>query len=174
LPFQGSLAAVELEDPARDVVEEIAVVRDGDDRTLVGLQVVLEPGDGLGVEVVGRLVEQQHVGLLQQQAAERDTAALPAGEVVDRRVPDRATERVHRHLELRVEVPGVERVDLRLHLPWRSMSTLISSSVIGSENFAEISLNSAGARPCRPPPPRRTGARSCRARDAAPGRACRR
>src|SRR5207248_3902304 len=47
--------AVELEDPARDVVEEVTIVRDRDDRTGVLVQMVLEPGDALGVEVVGRL-----------------------------------------------------------------------------------------------------------------------
>ena len=37
------VAAVELEDPARDVVEEVAIVGDRDDRALVLLQVALEP-----------------------------------------------------------------------------------------------------------------------------------
>ena len=35
---------------------------DRDDRARVLLEVALEPGDGLGVEVVGRLVEQQQIG----------------------------------------------------------------------------------------------------------------
>ena len=55
-------AAVELEDPARDVVEEVAVVRDGDDGARELLEELLEPGDGLGVEVVRGLVEEEHVG----------------------------------------------------------------------------------------------------------------
>ena len=55
-------AAVELEDPAGDVVEEVAIVGDRDDRALVLGQVALEPGDRLGVEVVRRLVEEQQVG----------------------------------------------------------------------------------------------------------------
>jgi hypothetical protein len=52
----------------------------GDDGALVFLQVVLQPRHGLGVEVVGGLVEQQDVGLLQQQPAERHAAPLAAGE----------------------------------------------------------------------------------------------
>ena len=75
-----ALAAVELEDPAGDVVEEVAVVGDRDDRALVLGEVLLQPGDRLGVEVVGRLVEQQQVGRAEQQPAERDAAALAAGE----------------------------------------------------------------------------------------------
>ena len=78
-------AAVELEDPAGDVVEEVAVVGDGDDRARVLVQVVLEPGHALGVEVVGRLVEQQQVGALEQHPAERHAAALAARELGRRR-----------------------------------------------------------------------------------------
>ena len=107
-------AAVELEDPAGDVVEEVAIVGDRDDRALVLGEVALEPGDGLGVEVVGRLVEQQQVGRAQQQAAQRDAAALAAGELRDVGVGGRQAQRVHRVLELRVEVPGVGGVDLVL------------------------------------------------------------
>ena len=71
-------AAIELENPAGDVVEEVAIVGDGDDRARVVLEEALEPGDRFGVEMVGRLVEQQQVGRLQQQPAQRDAAALAA------------------------------------------------------------------------------------------------
>src|SRR5690606_16698002 len=77
-------AAVEFEDPAGDLVEEIPVVGDDEDRALVFDEVFLEPGDGLGVEMVGGLVEQQEVGGLEQQPAEGDAALLAAGEIVDR------------------------------------------------------------------------------------------
>ena len=107
-------AAVELEDPAGDVVEEVAVVGDRDDRARVLREVALEPRDRLGVEVVGRLVEQQQVGRAQQQPAQRDAAALAAGERRDVGVRRRQPQRVHRDVELRVEVPGVGGVDLRL------------------------------------------------------------
>ena len=57
------MATVELEDPAGDIVEEVAVVGDGDDGAVVIVQEALEPGDRFGVEMVGWLVEQQHVRL---------------------------------------------------------------------------------------------------------------
>ena len=87
---------------------------DRDDGALVLGQVALEPGHRLGVEVVGGLVEQQQVGLAQQQPAERDAAALAAGQRGDVRVAGRAAQRVHRGVEHRVEVPGVGGVDLLL------------------------------------------------------------
>ena len=52
----------------------------GDDRALVLAQVMLQPGHGLGVEVVGGLVEQQDVRFGEQQAGERDAPAFAAGE----------------------------------------------------------------------------------------------
>jgi hypothetical protein len=64
------------------------------------LQELLEPFHALGVEVVGRLVEQQQVGLGQQQPAERDAALLAAGEHVDLLLPRRQAQRVGRDLQL--------------------------------------------------------------------------
>ena len=107
-------AAIELENPLGGVVEEVAIVRDGDDRALVFLEEALEPGDRLGVEVVGRLVEQQQVRRLQQQPAQRHAAPLAAGERRDVGIGRRTAQRVHRQLELRVDLPGVDRVDLVL------------------------------------------------------------
>ena len=86
-------------------------MRHGDDRALVLLQVLLQPVDALGIQVVGGLVEQQDVGLLQQQAAQGHTAALASGEVLHRLVIGRATQRVHGALQLGVEVPGIGSVD---------------------------------------------------------------
>ena len=109
-------AAVELEDPLRDVVQEVPVVRDGDDGAGVALQVLLQPQHGLGVQVVGGLVEQQQVGLLKEQLAERYPAPLATGEGADLRVPRRAAQRVHRLLKLAVEIPRVPVVQLLLQL----------------------------------------------------------
>ena len=108
-------AAVELEDPAGDVVEEVPVVRDGDDGALVVGEEPLEPEHRLGVEVVRRLVEQQQVGRRQQQPAERDAPALAARERRHVAVAFGQPQRVHRVVELRLELPGVAAVDLILH-----------------------------------------------------------
>src|SRR5262249_5886920 len=55
----NAAAAIELEDPAGDVVEEVAVVGDDQNRAGIIAQVTFEPADRLGVEMVGGLVEQQ-------------------------------------------------------------------------------------------------------------------
>jgi hypothetical protein len=89
-------------------------VGDGHDGAGVLLQKALEPGDGLRVQMVGRLVEQQHVGLLQKQPAERHAAALAARKLGHLGLARRAAQRVHGDLYLPVEVPGVDGVDLLL------------------------------------------------------------
>ena len=84
---------------------------DRDDGAGVLVQEPLEPLDRLGVEVVGRLVEQQQVGVLEQQPGERHAPLLAAGQGRDVGVVGRAAERVHRDLDVALEVPGVGGVD---------------------------------------------------------------
>ena len=85
------------------------------DGALVLGEEALEPGDGLGVEVVRRLVEQQQVGRGEQQPAERHAPALAARERVDVAVAVGQPQRVHRAVERLVEAPRVVAVDLLLH-----------------------------------------------------------
>ena len=113
---RDALPAVELEDPAGDVVEEVAVVGHGHDRALVALEMALEPGDRLGVEVVRRLVEEQQVRRREQQPAERDAATLATRERRHVAVALGKAQRVHGAVELLVEAPRVGAVDPVLHL----------------------------------------------------------
>src|SRR6476620_191910 len=74
------LGALVGEDVRRDPVEEPPVVGD-DDRTARELeQGVLERAEGLDVEVVGGLVEQQQVAALLEGEREVETVALTTGE----------------------------------------------------------------------------------------------
>ena len=65
----GCHATVEFENPTSHVVEEVTVVGDGNDGAFVLLQVALQPLDALGIEVVGGLVKEQDVRLLQEESA---------------------------------------------------------------------------------------------------------
>ncbi len=111
---RDAAAAVELEDPAGDVVEEVAVVGHGHHGARVLVQVALEPAHRIRVEVVGGLVEQQQVGLGEQQPAQGHATALAPAQVPDGRVARRAAQGVHGRVHQRVEVPGVGGVDLLL------------------------------------------------------------
>ena len=107
---------VKFEDPVGDVVKEVAVVGDEDDAAGKVDQVVLQPGDGFGVEMVGRFVHQDHVWLRQEQLADGDAADLAAREGGDVGVVFRAAQGVHRHFDLGVDIPGIGSVDTLLQL----------------------------------------------------------
>ena len=106
--------AVQLQDPAGHVVEEIAVMGDGHDGPRVVLEGAFQPGHRLGVEVVGRFVEEQEVRLRQQETAQRHPAAFPAGQCRDLGIGGREPEGVHGDVERPFEVPGAGGVDLVL------------------------------------------------------------
>ena len=59
---------------------------DDEQRAAPRREVPREPVDALDVEVVGRLVEQQQLGAVEQQLRERDAPPLAAGQRRDRRV----------------------------------------------------------------------------------------
>ena len=72
---------VDVGDVGADVVEEVAVVRDGDDGAVVADEEVLEPVDGLEVEGVGGLVEEQGFGVAEEGLGEQDADLLAALEL---------------------------------------------------------------------------------------------
>ena len=71
---------VEVEDPVDDLAEQVDVVGDDDQPALVDREVVPQPQDRVGIEVVGRLVEQQGLRPAEEDAGELDPASLAAGE----------------------------------------------------------------------------------------------
>ena len=99
-------AAVELDDPRGQLAQEDAVVRHEQQRAAVAQQELFQPGDGVDVEVVGRLVQQQDVGVAHQAARQQHAALHPGGEALEigRGVePHPRDDRVH----LQAAAPGV-------------------------------------------------------------------
>ena len=114
--FPGNAAAaIEFQNPLGDVVEKIAIVRHGDDRAGILGQMPLQPIDAFGIEMVGRLVEQQQVGLFQQHLAQRHAAPLAAGELRHVGIARRQVHGIHGDFDLPIELPGVVQFDLILH-----------------------------------------------------------
>ena len=101
----NAVAAIELQDPLGDVVEKIAIVGDRDDSARVFLEITLQPGNGQGVQMVGRLVEQQHVRRGQQQPAQGDAALFTAGQRADHGLPRRQAQGIGCDLELAFQFP---------------------------------------------------------------------
>ena len=88
----------------------------GNHSALVLVEVLLQPVDALSVEVVGRFVEQQHIGLFEQQAAQSHTAAFATRQVLSLLVGWWQIERCHSTVEASFKVPSVGRVENALHL----------------------------------------------------------
>ena len=74
------LAFAQMQDGVDRIVQELAVVADDQRGVRIFLQPRLEPERALEIEVVGRLVEQQHVGLREQGGRQRHPHAPAAGE----------------------------------------------------------------------------------------------
>ncbi len=74
------LPRVDVRDDVDHAVQEIAVVRDHEQCSGVALQPLFEPENGVEVEVVGRLVQQQQVRGAHQRLREIESHAPPAGE----------------------------------------------------------------------------------------------
>ena len=60
-------ALADFDDAADQFIEKLAVVRDDQDRAGIMFQVFLKPKQRLQIQVIGRFIEQQQVGLLCQQ-----------------------------------------------------------------------------------------------------------
>ena len=106
--------AIQLQDPLGHVVEEVAVVGDGHDGARVLLEEPLQPEHRFRVEVVGRLVEQEQVGVTEQQPTQRDAALLAAREGADIGIVRRAAQGVHGDVDVALEAPCIGGRDLVL------------------------------------------------------------
>ncbi|OPZ18041.1 MAG: hypothetical protein BWZ10_01096 [candidate division BRC1 bacterium ADurb.BinA364] len=74
-PIHRQAPAVYLEDAVGQAVHEGALVRNQHDGRTRRANPVLEPEHGLQVQMVRRLVQQQHVGIVEQQFRQRDAVA---------------------------------------------------------------------------------------------------
>jgi hypothetical protein len=87
--FVGFEATVgQPDDAGGEAVEEEAVVADQEDGAGEVEEVSFEPLDGGEVEVVGGLVEEEQIGLGDEQLGKREARALAAGEGGDVLLPD--------------------------------------------------------------------------------------
>ena len=110
-------AAIELEHPVHDIVEEVAVVGDEDD--VAGI-IDRDAFPAIATLSASRwLVGSSSSRMSGFSSSSRVSATRrfsPPDRLVDRAVAGRAAQRVHRDFELVVERPAVDRVDLLLKL----------------------------------------------------------
>ena len=70
------------------VAQQLDVVRDDDEATGIGPQVVTQPQDRVVVQVVGRLVQQEGVRLLEEHPGQLDASSLATGQGPDLLIQD--------------------------------------------------------------------------------------
>ena len=99
----------------------------GNDRTLILLQMGLKPLDTLGIEVVGRLVEQKHIRLLEKKTAQCHATPFATAQCSDFRIRRRALERIHSPFQLRVDFPASAMFDFfgQFTLPFDELVHLV-------------------------------------------------
>ena len=92
-------------------------MRDRDNRARISLKMLLQPRHRLRIQVVRRLIENQNIGLLKQQPAQRHPPFLPAREDAYLRVARRASQGIHRHFQLLIQIPRADVIELFLNFP---------------------------------------------------------
>jgi hypothetical protein len=75
------IGPVELDDSIGDVFQEVAVVADEDEGEIRLAEEGFEPEDAFEIEMVGRLIEEQEIGLANQLACEGEPLPPAAGEL---------------------------------------------------------------------------------------------
>ena len=109
----AQLAAVQLDDDGGHVVQKGPVMGDGDDAAVEIDQQLFQPGYRVQVQVVGRLVEQQHVGPGDQRLGQRHALFGAARERADDGVLVQV-QAVQGFFDALLPVPAVQRLDFRL------------------------------------------------------------
>ena len=113
---RNARTAVKLQNPARYVIQEVTVVRNRNHGTREVVQEVLQPGDRIGIQVVGRFIEQQHVRGRQQQATKGNTALLTTRQVLYLGIPGRQAQRIGCNFQLALKVVPVACLQDRFEL----------------------------------------------------------
>ena len=116
----GQAPARHVEDAFGHGIEQGAVVAHHQECSGIALEMIFQPRGGLEIEVVGRLVQQQQVGLDEERGGERDPHAPAAGEVRERRLLHRL---VDAEAGEQARSPGRRRVRADLRKPGLDLGT---------------------------------------------------
>ena len=79
----GCVRIVQFNDFTCDTVKEVAVMGDDNHRAFVVEQIGFQPCNGLQVQMVSRLIQNNQVRLKEKEFPERDPGFLPAGQSGD-------------------------------------------------------------------------------------------
>ena len=83
-----------------------------DDGSLVLLEMRLQPLDGLGVQVVRRLIQKKDIRLTEKKTAKGHPSSFSSGEILHEGIGRRTLEGVHSPFELGVDLPTTKVLNL--------------------------------------------------------------
>ena len=146
---RGQPAVPEFPDPVDGRVEERPVVRRDQQRAGALAQVVLQPLEGVEVEVVGRLVEQEQVGVRDDKAGQRRAGLLAAGHRGRRLGPLGAVEPEPLSAVIHPLVQRVAAQDVELVLEVRVRG--VGDAAVPLEAASASAIRSRCAAPLEPP-----------------------
>jgi hypothetical protein len=109
----GESAPIKFDDAGGQTIDEGAVMAHEQQRARIFEQKLFEPFDGCNIQVIGRLVEQQHLGLRHQRARQQHASPPATGELIEsgRRVQVQARGHVCDPL---LELPAIAGVELMM------------------------------------------------------------
>ena len=141
---RGQLPAVDFDDARGDPLEEGAVVRDEEQRAGKLGEEGFQPDNRVEIEMIGRLVEEQHVGVGDEGSREQDAASPSARQRVDAGVGRQVEARQHQ-LDALFNPPSVSLFEVVLEAPEllekgrRPLACEIDGrSVIGRDEMAQL------------------------------------
>ncbi len=105
-----ALSTVELKNPASHIVQEVSIMSDSYNSTLVLAQVLLQPLYRLRIKVIGRLVQQKNVWLAKKQTAQCNTSSLASRKSANRSIRRRTIECIHCPFKHRIHLPSVTMI----------------------------------------------------------------
>ena len=143
------LGQVELHDVGGDPVQEAAVVAGDQDRTLVAGDELDDQREPARVEVVGRLVQQQHVVPAEQHGDQRGPRGLTAGEAAERPVGGHVQAHLRGHL--RQPVLEVGRAEREPAVQRRGVLLVGAGPALGQGRGGVVEV-AVGGRHAGPPP----------------------
>ena len=83
----ADMVVLQIDDPRRRCIQEVAVMGNHEDPALVRAQVVFEPLEHAHIEVVRRFIEEQEVRMAHEGGSKIDADLLPTREGVDVSIP---------------------------------------------------------------------------------------
>ena len=127
------MAVHDLDHPVCHLVNEIAVMGNGQHRALKSLDIGFQPLHAVQVQVVGGLIQQQDVRFFQQQSCQIDAGLFPAGQAVEELWPllssnaQAVADLIHVHIHI-IAAAGLEAVHQGIVFPQLLLSRPLGHS----------------------------------------------